>query len=133
MSNLAAVRNSRSQKSEFEIRSPSAESIAMRRVFAELKNGPSCKIVLKSRGVFAGPATRRYSSMPNIPVQATPPAVDAFDIDSPSAASMQKPVPMDSPSSGDSTRTSSVVATEVKIEDGSPVSSQCGLNRSTSI
>lgn len=121
MSNLAAVQNSRSQKSDFEICSP---------FFSELKNDPSCKIVWKSRGDFAGPTT---SSMPKIPVhQATPPAGDPFDIDSPSAASMQKPVPMDSPSSGDSTRTSSIVTTEVKIEDGSPVSSQWVLNRPTS-
>jgi len=70
MSNVTAfvVQNT---SSEVRVHSPSAESIAIYRVFDELRNGPTDKVELTSRDDFAGQSVRRYSSMPNISVQTT--------------------------------------------------------------
>jgi len=62
--------------SKVEIRSLPSRSIAMHRVFAELRNDLNCKIV----GDFTGPTTRRYSSMPNVGAVQAASTGDALDI-----------------------------------------------------
>ncbi|CAI6366322.1 unnamed protein product [Macrosiphum euphorbiae] len=123
MSNIVAVQNT---STEVEIRSPSAESIALYRVFAELRNGPSCKIVLTSRGDFAGPTTSLYSSMPNMAVQAASAGDAGAGIDRFTVFRCENLTEM-------------VVATQVKIEE-SPVTSQlrvwpaeAGVQQSSSV